>query len=380
MRMLKVICVLIFLSLFACTNSKNNDINTTNNDTIVINSLQLKYAKWFAVDYYKNYKKITVFNPWDNNSVYWQYFIVNDSLLIKPNKNGKFYMLNSSLDNVLQLSGTQVSMFVELGLLSKIKAVGQKKYLYNKKILSNSKIIELGNEQNLNTEKLITKNINAVFTTGWDKVSDNFKKLTELGIPIIYSLDWQEQSPLARAEWIKFIACFYNKEEVADAYFNKIEKKYLELKTKVEGLKNKPTVFNGNSISGTWYVAGSNSYLVQLFTDAGAAYIFNNNNLKASQPLSFETVYSKAKDADYWIASGNADFSGADERYKMFKAYKKNNIYINNKRVNHLGGNDYWESGVIHPELQLQDFINIFHNGVLNNSTLVYYKQIYNKE
>jgi len=371
------IILILVITLQACNNATKSAVdNASQIDTVIVKSLELKYAKGFSVDYYKNYKKITVYNPWKDNSIYWQYFIVDDSTSLKPNNNGDFYILSNTLNNVLQLSGTQISMFEELEVLNNIKAIGQKKYLYNKKILSNNKIIELGDEQNLNTEKLITENINAVFTTGWDKVSDNFVKLTNLGIPIIYSLDWQEQSPLARAEWIKFIACFYNKEKMAESYFNNIEKRYNELKNRVDGLKHKPTVFNGNSISGTWYVAGSESYIAQLFKDANATYIFNDNASKGSVPLSFETVYTRAKDADFWIASGNSDFTGSDERYKMFKAYRDKNIYLNNNRINQTGGNDYWESGVIHPELQLQDFINIFHSNLLENSSLVYYKRL----
>ena len=377
--MIKQIVTLLTLIIIlqACNNAPKTTVdNTAHNDTVIVKSLELKYAKGFSVDYYNNYKKITVYNPWKDNSVYWQYYIVDDSTMLKPNKSSKFYVLSNTLNNILQLSGTQVSMFEQLGVLNNVKAIGQRKYLYNKKILSDHKIIELGSEQNLNTEKLITENINAVFTTGWDKVSDNFVKLTNLGIPIIYSLDWQEQSPLARAEWIKFIACFYNKESMAESYFNSIEKRYNELKNKAQGLKHKPTVFNGNSISGTWYVAGSESYIAQLLKDANAKYIFNDNASKGSVPLSFETVYTRAKDADFWIASGNSDFTGSDERYKMFKAYSDKNIYLNNNRVNLTGGNDYWESGVIHPELQLQDFINIFHSNLLSDSGLIYYKQL----
>ena len=376
--------IITILTLVIALQACNSGIDKTNNDsiltdTVIVKSMQLKYAKGFSVDYYKTYKKVTVYNPWKDNSVYWQYFIVDDSTMLKPNKNGEFYILSNTLNNALQLSGTQISMFAVIGELCNVKAIGESKYLFNKKILQNIKngsVIELGNEQNLNTEKLITEGINVVFTTGWDKVGDNFKKLTNLGIPIIYSLDWQEQSPLARAEWIKFIACFYNKEERAEKYFNNIEKKYTELKAKAQVLKNKPTVFNGNSISGTWYVAGSESYLVQLFNDANAEYIFNDNSSKGSVPLSFETVYSQAQNADFWIASGNDDFTGTDERYKMFKAYKNKNIYLNNNKVNQTGGNDYWESGVIHPELQLQDFINIFYPNLLKDSSLVYYKKM----
>lgn len=375
-----IIAILLLVTIYSCNNKQNNISQSSfDNDTIIVKYMQIKHANGFKVDYYKNYKKISVLNPWENNSVYWEYYIVNHTSLLKPNSNGKFYILSNSLNSVLQLSGTQISMFKQLGIIDNIKAVADKKHLFNEKILAEIEkgdVIELGSEQNLNIEKLISENINSVFTTGWDKVSDSFIKLTNLGIPIIYSLDWQEQSPLARAEWIKFIASFYNKEIEAEKYFNKIENKYLTLKNIAAKTKNKPSVFNGNSISGTWYVAGSDSYLVKLFTHAGANYIFSNNNSKGSVPLSFETVYTKAVNADYWIASGNADFTGTDERYKMFKAYKTNNIYLNNNRINSTGGNDYWESGVIHPELVLQDFINIFHPSLNNDTIPRYYKQL----
>ena len=38
-----------------------------------------------------------------------------------------------------------------------------------------------------------------------------------------------ETHPLGKAEWIKFIAAFYDKDEKAATIFNEIEKEYLDL-------------------------------------------------------------------------------------------------------------------------------------------------------
>ncbi len=373
--------LLIALLLISC--SENYKLKTKilsiDSDTTVLAKMQIKYAKGFSVYYYKNYKKITVYNPWKNDQIFYEYIIVSDTSLLKQNQENKFYISTKKLENIAQLSSTQINMFQELGLLDRIKAVSTLSFLYNNTIIdkiNKEQIIELGNDQNLNIEKCITQNFDAIFTTGWDKLNENYKKLIEQQIPVIFSFDWQEESPLGRAEWIKFISVFFNKEKIAENYFNNIEKKYIELQKIAKTSKNKPAVFNGYAINGTWYVAGSESYLVCLFNDANAQYIFSYNNSKGSVPLSIETVFAKAKNADFWVVTAGNDFLLSDNRYNMFKAKTNKNIYSNNNRINSFGGNDYWESAVIHPELQLQDFINIFHKNLLSDTNLIYHKKI----
>lgn len=68
------------------------------------------------------------------------------------------------------------------------------------------------------------------------------------------------------------------------------------------------------------------SYVAQLLNDAAANYLWKDNDQFGSLPLSFEQVYAKAKDADYWInlsvLKHKKDLLGYESRYAEFKAFK----------------------------------------------------------
>jgi iron complex transport system substrate-binding protein len=63
-------------------------------------------------------------------------------------------------------------------------------------------------------------------------------------------------------------------------------------------------------------------------------------------------------------------------RFKDFKAFKTGAIFNNNRRTNSSGGNDFWESGVVHPEIVLADLIRIFHPQILPEHNLYYYQKV----
>ena len=52
------------------------------------------------------------------------------------------------------------------------------------------------------------------------------EKLKELGIQVVLIAEYLESSPLAKTEWIKAIAAFYNKEQQAEKLFNEIDNNY----------------------------------------------------------------------------------------------------------------------------------------------------------
>lgn len=104
------------------------------------------------------------------------------------------------------------------------------------------------------------------------------------------------------------------------------------------------------------------------------------NSSTGSIPLNYEVVYNKAVNAEYWVNLGqytSLDKLLADDaKYKDFAAFKNGMVYNNNARVNKDGGNDYWQSGVTHPEILLSDLVTIFHPDLMPNQTLVYYQKL----
>ena len=370
------IIAFLLVVLNACNTAQKENTKLLENEK-PLSEMKTQYTHWFHIYYYKNYKKINILNPWKKGKIYHTYYLVNDSNYLRNNTDTSTYIMNN-IEKVACLSADQIGAFIALGLQSKIAAVSQQKYIYNKNIFSaikQGRIIEVGDYQTFNTERCLSANLDALFTTGWGQSQQNFQFLSKNNLPVIYYLAWQENNPLGRAEWIKFIAAFFDKEAEAKEYFSSIEKKYLQLTNDVKArITKKKSVFNGNIINGTWYVAGGESYLAQLLKDAQANYLFSDNKKAGSIPLNFEAVYLRAAKADFWLPSSTIE--NKDNRYQNFKAYQKHHIYIYNHRTNQSGANDYWESGSIHPEKILKDLITIFYPNLFPIDSLFYYQQI----
>ena len=210
--------------------------------------------------------------------------------------------------------------------------------------------------------------------------SDVDEKLMITGIPVAISIDHLEETPLARAEWIKFFACFFDKEKLADSLFRQTEKRYIQLKSLTHQVINKPKVLTEIKYGDAWYIPSSKSYVAHLINDAGGDYFWKDDAKSGSTPLSFEIVYTKAKDCDVWLnlynINSKEDLINYDERYALFKAYQKNQLYNNNKIQNTFGYSNYWETGMINPDDVLADLIAIFWPDKLPNHQFTYYKKI----
>src|SRR5262249_21380263 len=143
----------------------------------------------------------------------------------------------------------------------------------------------------------------------------------------------------------------------------------------------RPTVFANTPYQGTWFMPGGKSYLAQFFADAGADYLWKDDPSTGSVSLSFESVFDKAADADFWVNAGffwtqKADALADDSRCEHVAAFNSGQVYTNNGHVNANGGSDCFESGVADPDRILADLVKIFHPDLLPDHELYYYRQL----
>jgi iron complex transport system substrate-binding protein len=348
-----------------------------------------EYATGFSVDYHEGYKVVTVKKPWRGSNESFTYVLVKKGM--KPPQLGiGEEIITIPSEKFVSLSSTHFPYLPILGITSSLKGVINKNTVYTPEVISliqDGKVIDVsgggsGMTAGINLEVLIDLNPDLVMTyaTGLPEY-DAHPKLQEAGIPVVLNSEYMEENPLGRAEWIKFMSVFFDREREANAYFEKIKKEYLSHVDSVNSLNaTRPTVFLNNNWQGTWHMAGGNSYVAKLLKDAGADYLWSDDTTTGSIPLDFEFVYEKAQHADYWLNPGTAmtlkDLLGEDARYSEFDAFKSKKIYNNNARVNAEGGNDYWESGVAHPETILKDLIKIFHPEIVSEHNFVYYRHM----
>ena len=119
-----------------------------------------------------------------------------------------------------------------------------------------------------------------------------------------------------------------------------------------------PSIMPGASYRGTWYVPSGTTYMGCLFRDAGAAYTFADERTNGSIPLTMEQALRAFSDADVWVGANARtmeELRAIDEHHTWFKAYQTGRVYHFYGHTNSTGGNDFWETGVVHPEIILRD-------------------------
>lgn len=374
--------VLLFIVLLGCTGRNEVDKNSVISKS-QITADTMKYAKSFEIETYDNFKIVKVKNPWQGvKNVEFKYLLIDKGKTAPKNIDAQIVRL--PIERIICLSTTHVALINELGKVEKIIGISGAKYVSNpiiQKKIANNEVFDIGYESSLNYELITALKPDLVITYGiTGEIAGYNHKLQELGITTVVNAEYLESSPLGKTEWIKFMGSFLGCEELANNKFNEIEREYNNLKQKVYNVNNKPTVLSSLPWKDVWYIPGGDSFQAQLINDAGGNYLWKNNDSHESVPLSIETVFSKAQSADIWINTGSADSKkqilGVDERFVNFKSFKQNQIFNNNKKLNINGGNDYWEIGIVQPQIILKDLIKIFHPELLPNYESKYYTHL----
>lgn len=343
----------------------------------------LSAASGLTIDYFKNYKVITVLNPWRDATEQFKYILVQCGTPTPPNV-GNAQVIEVPIKTIVTMSTTQLPHLAELGLLDSLVGHDSFKYVNTPAVVERikaGKLREIGSGAQVNVEQLLDLKPDLVMTYGvGNPENDAHPKLLEASLKVAINAEYMEDSPLSRAEWIKFTAAFFNREADATAIYERIATRYNAMAAKAQGVTNKPTIFVGAPFQGTWYMPGGNSYVARLLADAGAAYLWADDDSTGSQQLSFEVVFEKAQNADFWLNTSSwqrlTDGANADERFTRFAAFQNGKVFNNNARLNENGGNDYWETGVTNPDLVLADLIKIFHPELLPNHKLFFYQQL----
>ena len=360
----------VLLTLNSCV-KKQEDQRTIK----PVTTLRLNYAEGFSVLKYKDYKEVIVYSPWKKGEIYARYYLVKDEKTKTPVDGVK---IKIPLKTLATTSVTHLEFLSLLNKIQTITGVCSPKLIYNAELQKNihaGKITDLGDAFNLNVERVLLLKPNALMTSGFNQTDANAQRIGQAGIPVIYNNEWMETSLLGRAEWIKFVAAFYDKELQADTIFAGIDKRYNDLKTKALKVTTKPKIMSGNNFRGTWYMPAGRSFMGQLFLDAGADYFYANDTTTGSLPLNVETVLKNFVDTDIWL---NVNFSTIDEliktdsKHALFRPVKTGQVYNFNKRLLPSTANDFWESAVARPDILLSDVIAILHPELLPNYEPVY--------
>ena len=376
-----IILVFITMLLISCKNETPKQTTKTTDGK----QLELKYAKGFSVTDYKTHKILEIKNPWPNAEKSYRYALINKENAAKTSFNKDEFddIIITPIKKIVVTSTTHIPALDLLNIENTLIGFPGTDYVSSEKVrarIDNKQIRELGKNEGINTEVLLDLKPNLVIGFGIDGNNKTFETIKKSGIPVIYNGDWVEGSPLAKAEWINFFGVLFNKEKEADSIFNTIEKNYLEAKLLAKQVKNQPTILSGALSKDIWHLPNGTSTEAQLLKDANVNYLWSHTKGTGSLKLNFETVYSKAKDADIWLSpsyySSYEALKNGSEHHAEFSAYKNKTIYTFSNTTGKTGGVLYYELGISRPDLILKDIIKICHPELLKNYEPYFFKPL----
>lgn len=344
--------------------------------------ISIRYAEGFKMSQLGNSKLVEVTNPYQGATSGYKYLLVPRGEAV-PEHEPDTRVIFIPLRSIVCTSTTHIPLLDYLNETDRLVGFPTTDYISSEKMrrrIDQGKIQELGIDKGLNLERLALLKPDVVM--GYTMSSDysQMKKVEELGIPVVLNAEYLEKHPLGRAEWIKFMAMFFNKEAVADSLFLVIEKNYLDTKAYADTTRQKPTVLSGIVYGDAWFLPGGQNYASKLLKDAGCRYLWGDDPSHGYLELSFESVYEKARNADLWI--GVATFSSLEElqmkdhRYAKFKPFRQKQVYTYDARKGARGGSEFMELGYLRPDIILKDLVKIAHPELLPEYPLYFHKKL----
>ena len=373
--------VLVFTALSSCKQAKKEVVPPTPNSI----PSELLFAKGFTIQKAEDRTILSVTAPWPGADAAFKYALIPKEKMafMTLNKDDYDAIIAVPIEHMVVTSTTHIPALEALGIEEKLVGFPDTKFISSKKTrkrIAEGKIKELGTNDALNTELVIDLKPEVVIGFGINSENKAYQTLERSNIPIVYNGDWTEETPLGKAEWIKFFAPFFQKERIADSIFNTIKTEYETAKNLAQTATKKPTVLSGSMFKDVWYLPGGKSWAAQFMADANANYLWKDTQETGSLSLSWERVLETGKNADFWIGPGlfttYADLSDASMHYEQFTAFQQKKIFTYANTVGETGGLLYFELAPQRPDLVLKDLIHIFHPELVSEHESYFFKPL----
>ncbi|MBQ8100457.1 MAG: ABC transporter substrate-binding protein [Paludibacteraceae bacterium] len=322
-----------------------------------------QYARGFVLTEHEGCTEVVIADPWQKGRIMQRYYLVKRGSGVQSRPDG--IVLEVPIRRLAATSCTHVGFLDALNETGSLCGICSPWLVYTPVPSVEDGCADLGDAMQVNGERVLLTHPEAVMISTYAQGDGVRQYLQKSGVPLIYNNEWTEAHPLARAEWIRLVGAFYDKQAEADSIFREVENSYNSLRSRVlQAAPRKRSVMAGNNFRGTWYMPSGKVYTGQLYRDAGASYFYENDTSDGSIPLSIETVVLNFRDADVWVNSTARtlqELAELDSKHTWFKAWQTGEVYNFLKRTSEMGANDFWESAVVHPERLLADLVWVLY-------------------
>ena len=382
MKILRLLTITVLTVLTACGGTNPHSRDRDNRDLSGVLKDTVKYAK--NIDIHKlesdsNIYIVTVRNPWQENVAPTRYVIVpRGTSLPSDLPSGK--VIRTPIENALVYSSVHTGLISDLGAAKAIKGVCNAGFFTDTMIqsrLRSGEIMDCGNDQAPDIEKIIKLHPEIIMLSPFQN-NDRYAKVKDLGVTIVECGDYMETSALGQAEWMKFYGLLFGEGEKARRQFNRIAERYDSLENVASRTSDRPVILMDRIYGQSWSVPGGKSTISGLITDAGGKNPFDYLEQSGGVELSPERVLARARNADIWLVRYNQEREKTLEELKneaplngQFKAFREGKVYGCNTRYI-----PFFDQTPFHPDMLLEEFINIFHGSDTTDVTLHYFHRL----
>ena len=367
----------LVFSLFIQCKEKTETENAT-----PLSKNEIQYAKGLKIYKHQGYSIIKITNPWPEAKESFTYILKEKNGII-PDSLKQFSIIQIPIKSIVVTSTTHIPALELLGVENTLVGFPSTAYISSektRKLIDAGKVREVGVNENLNTEVLIDLNPDVIVSFGVSNSNPTLDNLQKSGLKVLLNGDWTEQSPLGKAEWIKFFGAIYGLDSKADTLFSEIEKEYNNTLALAKKATSKPTVLSGAIYQEQWYVPQGESWAAFFLKDAQSNYLWADTKGTGSLAVPLESILEKAQNADFWVAPGDfsslKQMSDSNPHYNQFKSFKNKKVYSYSVNKGAKGGIIYFEWSPTRPDWVLKDLIKIFHPELVPNHKLFFFQKL----
>ena len=343
-------------------------------------TLRFKYAQLIEVVRHQGYTEVNIKNPWKEGKILHRYQLVPEASAEMPDAENPATVVRIPLQRSVIFTSVHAALMQQLEAEEQVAGVADLKYMkvpFVHEGVQQGRIMDCGDGMSPVVEKIIDTQADGILLSPFEN-SGGYGRLEEINIPLIECAEYMEQSPLARAEWIRFYGLLYGKERQADSLFSIVDNNYGLLKKLATTSNIHPSVLMDKQTGSVWYVPGGHSTIGRMLSDASCNYPFASDNHSGSLPLPFETILEKCGEADVWLFRYDApqpltrsQLMKEQPGYPQLHPIKTGNLYGCNVTTSL-----FYEETPFRPDLLLQDFIQILHPDIPNLPPLRYYHKV----
>jgi iron complex transport system substrate-binding protein len=346
----------------------------------ITRNCEVRFASGFSLVRYGGFTVLSVSHPWPSAEKTYRYVLAEKGAHI-PDSLSQIETIRVPVKRLVATSTTHLPSLEMLGSADALVGFPMLGWISSgafKKRIAAGKIRELGSNQNLNTETVLALQPDVIIGYGIDNHNPSLDNLQRSGLKVVLDGDWNEQTPLGKAEWLKLFGALLGKRRQADSLFQNISERYQNLLKEAANMREKPTVLIGGLYENRWNVPKGDSWGAIFVRDAGGHYLWNGVRGTGSLALSFESVLEKAADADVWIAPGTysslEELTASNPHYAQFSAFRNHRVFGFRKGAG--GGILYYELAPNRPDLVLEDLMAIFFPEKFPKRELIFFKKL----